>query len=658
MSNSLFYTGLSGLNVAQGALVTTGHNTANVNTPGYRRQTANISSSGGTLKPNVGFFGNGSHVDSVTRSYDRFLATQLTEAQASNEALTTYSSQIGQVDDMLANQTSGLAPLMQNFFAGVQGVANVPADSAARQQMINAAQSMTNQFRSMSQHLTDLNSGVNQQIGINADHINVYADQIASINKQIALLSGTGGGQPPNDLLDQRDQLVTDLSKLIGTKVVVQDGGQYNVFIGNGQTLVLGNVAYQLKAVTSAVDPTRTSVAVVGASGTAIEVKDSSLTGGALGGLLQFRNDTLTVAQNSIGRMAIALSDTFNAQHKLGVDLNGALGQNFFTQSSPSVLSNGMNQGNLLLDATFSNTAQLTISDYTVEVNAGGNYVLTRLSDKQVLSPAGGYTNANFPLTFDGITLSQVIPVGAAQPGDSFLIQPTNSGARNLDVLVTDVAQVAAAAPIVTGNVSSNKGSGVIGGSSVNAAYLATPLAGAVTLSYATATTTLSGFPALSPVTVTLPNGTATTYAAGAPVPYTSGAAISFDGITVTLSGAPANGDTFTIAPNAGGVSDGRNALLLGALEGQKTIGGSTATFNDAYAQLVSNIGNKTRQVDIANAAQTSLVAQIRFADQSATGVNQDEETANLLIFQQMYQANAKVIQTASTIFDAVLALR
>jgi len=658
MSNSLFYTGLSGLNVAQGALVTTGHNTANVNTPGYRRQTANISSSGGTLKPNVGFFGNGSHVDSVTRSYDRFLATQLTEAQASNEALTTYSSQIGQVDDMLANQTSGLAPLMQNFFAGVQGVANVPADSAARQQMINAAQSMTNQFRSMSQHLTDLNSGVNQQIGINADHINVYADQIASINKQIALLSGTGGGQPPNDLLDQRDQLVTDLSKLIGTKVVVQDGGQYNVFIGNGQTLVLGNVAYQLKAVTSAVDPTRTSVAVVGASGTAIEVKDSSLTGGALGGLLQFRNDTLTVAQNSIGRMAIALSDTFNAQHKLGVDLNGALGQNFFTQSSPSVLSNGMNQGNLLLDATFSNTAQLTTSDYTVEVNAGGNYVLTRLSDKQVLSPAGGYTNANFPLTFDGITLSQVIPVGAAQPGDSFLIQPTNSGARNLDVLVTDVAQVAAAAPIVTGNVSSNKGSGVIGGSSVNAAYLATPLAGAVTLSYATATTTLSGFPALSPVTVTLPNGTATTYAAGAPVPYTSGAAISFDGITVTLSGAPANGDTFTIAPNAGGVSDGRNALLLGALEGQKTIGGSTATFNDAYAQLVSNIGNKTRQVDIANAAQTSLVAQIRFADQSATGVNQDEETANLLIFQQMYQANAKVIQTASTIFDAVLALR
>ncbi|MBW8721571.1 MAG: flagellar hook-associated protein FlgK, partial [Polaromonas sp.] len=443
-----------------------------------------------------------------------------------------------------------------------------------------------------------------------------------------------------------------------GTKVVVQDGGQYNVFIGNGQTLVLGNVAYQLKAVTSAVDPTRTSVAVVGASGTAIEVKDSSLTGGALGGLLQFRNDTLTVAQNSIGRMAIALSDTFNAQHKLGVDLNGALGQNFFTQSSPSVLSNGMNQGNLLLDATFSNTAQLTTSDYTVEVNAGGNYVLTRLSDKQVLSPAGGYTNANFPLTFDGITLSQVIPVGAAQPGDSFLIQPTNSGARNLDVLVTDVAQVAAAAPIVTGNVSSNKGSGVIGGSSVNAAYLATPLAGAVTLSYATATTTLSGFPALSPVTVTLPNGTATTYAAGAPVPYTSGAAISFDGITVTLSGAPANGDTFTIAPNAGGVSDGRNALLLGALEGQKTIGGSTATFNDAYAQLVSNIGNKTRQVDIANAAQTSLVAQIRFADQSATGVNQDEETANLLIFQQMYQANAKVIQTASTIFDAVLALR
>lgn len=658
MSNSLFYTGLSGLNVAQGSLVTTGHNTANVNTPGYRRQTANISSSGGLLKPNVGFFGNGSHIDSVTRNYDSFLATQFNQAKALNEALTTYSSQITRVDDMLANQTSGLAPLMQNFFAGVQGVANVPADSAARQQMINSAQSMTNQFRSMSQYLTDLNSGVNQQIETNAEHINVFSDQIANLNKQIALLSGAGDGQPPNDLLDQRDQLVTDLSKLIGTKVVVQDGGQYNVFIGNGQTLVLGNVAYELQAVTSAVDPSRTSVAVVGASGTSIELKDSALTGGALGGLLQFRNETLVVAQNSIGRIAIALSDTFNAQHNLGVDLNGALGQDFFSQASPSTLPNARNSGTLLLDATFSDTAQLTISDYTVEVNAGGNYVLTRLSDKQVLSPVGGYTNGDFPLTFDGITLAQVIPVGVAQPGDSFLVQPTGSGARDFDVLITDVAQVAAAAPIVTGNVAANKGSGVINAGSVDAAYLATPLAAAVTLSYASATTTLSGFPALSPVTVTLPNGTATTYAAGTPVPYTSGATISFDGITVTLSGAPADGDSFTIAPNTGGVSDGRNALLLGALPLQKTIGGSTATFNDAYAQLVSNIGNKTRQIDISNAAQTSLVAQIRFADQSVTGVNQDEETANLLMFQQMYQANAKVIQTASTIFDAVLALR
>jgi flagellar hook-associated protein 1 len=657
MSNAMFYTGLSGLTVAQESLVTTGHNTANVNTPGYRRQTTNISSSGGTLQPSVGFFGAGAHSTSVTRSYDAFLAKQLYQAQASNESLSTYLSQISQVDDMLANPTAGLAPLIQNFFGTVQGMANLPADPAARQQMINAGQTMTNQFRSMSKQLIDLNTGVNQQIEGNIEQINVYADRIGSLNKQISLLTGFGDGQKPNDLLDQRDQLVNSLGKLIGTKVVVQDGGQYNVFIGNGQTLVLGNIAYQLQAVSSAVDPSRIAVAVTGASGTSTELKDSALTGGALGGLLQFRRDTLMVAENSVGRLAIVLADTFNAQHHLGVDLNGTLGTDFFSQASPATLANGRNKGNLVLDAVFANPGQLSVSDYTVEVTAGGNFNLTRLSDKTLL---GTYTAAQMAagITFDGLTLQS--GAGAALPGDSYVIQPTRAGARDIDVLVLDPADVAAAAPIVTGNTAGNKGSGVINAGSVDINYLATPLAGTKTLTYAAGPNTLTIAPATAgTVTVTLPNGSpapGSPFASGAAVTYTPGATINFDGITLTLSGTPANGDTFTVKPNVGGVSDGRNALMLTALQQQKTLNGN-ATYNDAFAQLVSTVGNRTRQVDIAHAAQTSLVAQIRFADQSATGVNQDEETANLLMFQQMYQANAKVIQTASTIFDAVLGI-
>lgn len=640
MSNNMFYTGLSGLNAAQAALVTTGHNTANVNTPGYSRQAAQLSSGGGIYSPSVGFFGSGVRVGDVTRSYDQYLVSQLNQAQSLNQSLTTYHTQISQIDNLLADQKAGLAPQLQSLFTNIQAVANTPADPAARQQLISSAQATANQFRSMDQYLTGLNGSVNDQIAGSVEQINTYAEQIASLNKQVAMLSNATGGQAPNDLLDQRDQLVNELGQLIGTKLVVQDGGQYNIFIGNGQTLVLGDRATRLAAVASSGDPTRAVVAVVNAAGNAVQLQDSMLGGGgSLGGLLQFRSETLAPAQNSLGRMAIALADTFNAQQNLGIDLTGALGSDFFSQASPAVLLNSKNTGNLVLTPSFSDSNQLTTSDYRLDVTAGPAYTLTRLSDNQAIPLAAGFPGAApaDTTTFDGVTLT--LASGAAAPGDSFLIQPTRTGARDLSVLLSDPARVAAASPIVTGNTAGNQGSGAISAGKVDAAYLATPLAATVTLTYNSFTNQLSGFPD------------------GSTLSYNAGAAFTFDGISVSISGAPLNGDTFTIEKNSGGVSDGRNALLLGALQNKKTMGNGSASLNDAYAQLVSSVGNKARQIQIAGTAQTSLTTQIRSAQQSVSGVNQDEETANLLMFQQMYQANAKVIQTASTMFDAVLGI-
>lgn len=658
----MFYTGLSGLNAAQAALVTTGHNTANVNTLGYNRQSAQIATAGGSYRPGVGFFGNGAKVVDVTRSYDAYLASQFNQAQSLNQSLSTYYTQISQIDNLLANQKAGLAPQLQSLFTNIQAVANTPADPAARQQMISSAQATANQFRSMDQYLTGLNSSTNDQISGTVDQVNTYAEQIANLNKQIAVYGNSaGGGQAPNDLLDQRDLLVNQLGLLVGTKLVVQDGGQYNITIGNGQTLVLGDSATKLAAVRSAADPSRIAVAAVNAAGRAVELPDSMLSGGGmLGGLLQFRNETLIPAQNSLGRMAIAMSDAFNAQHKLGIDLNGALGTDFFSQASPAILTNSRNTGNLVLTPSFSDSNQLTTSDYRLDVGAGPSYTLTRLSDNQTIPLAAGFPGAApaDTTTFDGVTLT--LASGAGAPGDSFLIQPTRSGARDLAVLVTDPAKIAAASPIVTGNTAANQGSGKISAGKVDAAYPATPLAGKVTLTYDSATNQLSGFPAGAAVTVTRADGTpdpASPYAPGAPVNYTPGATISFNGMSVTMSGAPANGDTFTIDKNNGGVSDGSNALLLGGLQNKKTMGNGTASFNDAYAQLVSTVGNKARQIQIAGSAQTSLAVQIGAAQQSVSGVNKDEEAMNLLMYQQMYQANAKVIQTASAMFDAVLGI-
>jgi len=552
MSNSMFYTGLSGLNAAQAALVTTGHNTANVNTPGYSRQTAQISASGGTNVPGTGFFGNGAKVIDVSRSYDQYLSSQLNQAQSLNQSLTTYGAQISQIDNLLANQTAGLAPQMQTLFTNVQAVVNTPADTSARQQLVSSGQALANQFRSMDQFLTGLNASVNDQVSGTVDQINTYAQEIASLNKQVARFGNASGTQAPNDLLDQRDQLVSDLGKLVGTKVVVQDGGQFNVFIGNGQTLVLGDKATVLAAVSSASDVSRTTLATVNPAGKAVQMQEGMITGGSLSGLLQFRAETLSSSQNSLGRIAISLSDAFNTQQKAGYDLNGVAGKNFFSQASPTVLSNATNSQAApvgALTASFADIGKLTTSDYRVDATGPSAYKVTRLSDNAAV--AADSTGA-----YDGLTLN----FAGGVAGDSFVIQPTRAGARDFAVVSIDPAEVAAAGS-----------------------------------------------------------------------PFTS---------------------------TSGGVSDGSNALLLGALQNKKTMVGGTASFNEAYAQLVSTVGNKARQVQISNTAQSSLTLQIRTAQQSVSGVNQDEETANLLMFQQMYQANAKVIQTASTMFDAVLGIR
>ncbi|MFZ2296128.1 MAG: flagellar hook-associated protein FlgK, partial [Polaromonas sp.] len=479
MSNSMFFTGLSGLNAAQAALVTTGHNTANVNTAGYNRQTAQIASAGGIYSPSVGFFGSGAKVTDVTRSYDQYLTSQLNQAQSLNQSLTTRYTQISQIDNLLANQTAGLAPQLQTLFTSVQAVANTPADPAARQQLISSSQALANQFRSMDQYLTSLNANVNDQVAGTVAQINTYAEQIASLNKQVAMLGNAMGGQAPNDLLDQRDQLVNELGKLVGTKLVVQDGGQYNVFIGNGQTLVLGDKATRLAAVSSSRDPGQTTIATVNAAGNAVEVQESVLTGGSLGGLLQFRSETLATAQNSLGRIAISLADTVNAQQKLGMDLNGDLGADFFSQASPGVISNSKNTAGATLTAAFSDVGKLTTSDYRVDVTGPLAYTVTRLPDNTIVSPdlAGAY---------DGVKLT----LGGGVAGDSFLIQPTRTGARDLTVQISDPAKVAAASPIITGNTVGNQGSGAISAGTVKAPYgspTQLPAAGVI-LTYASGT--------------------------------------------------------------------------------------------------------------------------------------------------------------------------
>ncbi len=636
--------GQTALTAAQVGLNTTGHNISNANTEGYNRQLVVQ----GTVTPSqtsFGFAGNGTQVVSVKRVYNEYLAAQVLNSQTSQNALSTYYSQVKQLNNMFADPTVGISPAMQDFFKGVQALAAAPASGAARQSLISSAQTLAGQFQGADERLSQMRQGVNSDISASIENINSYARQIAKLNNAISTVQAGNGGKPANDLLDQRDKLVSDLSKEIKVSVVKQ-GNDYNVFIGNGQSLVMSGEAFSLTPVASSTDLGRIQVGYQN-NATTVTLSESSLTGGKLGGLLEFRSQTLDQVQNSLGRTAIGLGMAFNAQHQLGQDLNGALGGDFFNVASPAVTVNTNNTGTALIGATITDANALTISDYRFEYIGPADYRVTRVSDGAITS------SATLPLAVDGLEFN--ITSGTLAAGDMFLVKPTANGAYGLSVAITDTAKIAAAAPIRTTTDSSNAGSGKISAGAISSAFTAASVTPAVTLSFDATAGELSGFPAM-PVTATS-NGIDTVYPAGTPVPYTDGATLSFGGISFTISGDPADGDTYQVGPNSNGTGDNRNALLLGALQTAKTLGNGSISFQTSFGQMVNMVGNKTHEVDVNQNAENALLAQVIEAQQSDSGVNLDEEAANLMRYQQAYQAAGKVMQTASKLFDVLLSL-
>jgi flagellar hook-associated protein 1 FlgK len=636
---SLFSIGLSGLNTAQNALTTTGHNFANSATEGYSRQNTIVASAGGQYT-SQGFYGFGSNTTTVIRVYDEFLTGQLRGATSTSASLSAYSDQISQIDNLLADQKGGLAPLMQKFFAAVQAVSDTPADPAARQGMLSAGQALVGQVRAASNYFKQLQSGVNEQVGTAVTQVNAYTRQIADLNQEITRLKAASGGQPPNDLLDQRDQAVAELTKLVGAKVVVQDSGTYNVFVGNGQPLVMGNDAYDLKAVASAADPNRTVAAYTLPTGTVIESEPGAITGGSLGGLLQFRTETLDPAQSAIGRLSLAIGQSFNDQHKLGIDLNGVAGTDMFRLGSATTIANANNTvKTTVATSTIDNASALTTSDYTLHFD-GTNYTLTRRSDNQQVVtpvPAGG---ATYPLQFsaDGFTVEINAAMGT---NDSFTIQPTRNAATGFDMAISDPARIAAAAPAYIEATAGNKGTATATLSKVAPGF-ALP-AGKITAEFDGSNYVFKvGGTAITPQPAGVTNGSNTDF--------------TLNGLTFSFGGTPAAGDSFTVGSNAGAVKDNGNMLALAKLQNAKTVGG-VSSFSEAYAQLVNDVGTRAKSVKIASASQDSITTQIKTAQQSVSGVNMDEETVSMLRFQQLYQANARVIQTAGTLFDTIIGI-
>jgi flagellar hook-associated protein 1 FlgK len=664
MSNDIFNIGLSGLNAAQWGLQTTSQNISNASTAGYTVENPVYAEASGQYTGS-GYLGMGVDTVSVKRNYSQYLSTQLNTATSTNSALSANYSMASQLSNLVGSPTAGISAAITAYFTGMQNVANTPNNVSMRQTAISAAQTLASQLNAAGAQYDQMRTSINQQLQTAVASINTYSSQIAKLNGQIAAASAQG--QPPNQLLDQRDQAVASLSQLVGVSVVQNSSG-YSVFIGNGQPLVVGGDNFQLGTSTSQSDPSELSVTYNGLAGSTTPppvayLPSSAMAGGTVGGLLQFRTQTLDPAESQLGAIATSFAAQVNAQNALGLDLTGAQGGNLFTVGSPAVYSNLANAGNAALSVSFANNTQPTNDDYSLTFS-GGTYTLRDTTTGTVVG-----TSATAP---DGTTamggLKLNITSGSMSPGDSFTIQPTRGALDSFALATTNPSAIAASAPVLASAPSSNTGTGSITQGTVTAGY---QLASSTTLTYDASTKTLSGFQVGTTITVAgSPPTTIPITSSATTVPYnpTSGATLTINstaspapagitnGVTVSLTGAPANGDTFTIAPNTG-TFDGRNALAMSKLVSNASLNGGISTLTAAYASYVNNVGNAASQLKAASASQSALVTQITSAQQAVSGVNLDEEASNLLQYQQAYQANSKVIQTAETMFQTLMGI-
>lgn len=624
MSN-LFITGLSGLQSFQRALDATSQNIANSNTEGYVRQRADFTTRESSLIGDT-WVGTGVAVGRVRRVVNDFLAEQSRTAQSGAARLEIFAGQSARVADLLGNPTANLSISLQRLQNAIEGVASEPSSIAARQVLLGELQGTVSQMRSIDGRLREFETETNGQIAAEVSTVDGLASGLAAMNREISASKATAGGVR-NELLDERDRLLDKLASKVAVRFVPTDTGAVNVFVGQGQPLVLGEVAARIGFQQDPTDGTRQRV-VLRSDADAVDITNS-LAGGAIGGLLEFRSQVLDPARNEIGRIATALAATLNEQHSRGMDLTGAPGGDLLAVGAPQAIAPSSNDGTSAAAVALTDARALTGADYQLDWT-GSAWNVRRLDTGSAVSIDGDGSAAT-PFTFDGLS---VVVSGTPAAGDRLLLRPTREAVQSMTVQIGVPARIAAALPVRAAAALGNSGEATV--SSLEVRDAADPaLRDAVTVS----------FPSVGMVSVD----------GGAPQPWTAGQAIDLNGWRLRIAGTPAAGDQFTVGGNAAGRGDNRNAVLLSeALRGPQLESG-TVSFSDAATRLVSGVGTVTQQAERNHDVQQIAYQESVKQRQGISGVNLDEEAANLLRYQQAYQASAQVIRAANEVFRMLI---
>ncbi len=632
----LLKVGANSLQSWQQALNTTGHNIANANTDGYSRQSVQFE----TTDPRVfgfGFVGQGSTVSGIERAHNEFLSAQvqkLTSSSARYEVFTQFSAR---VDDVLAGSENNLNTAMQRFFNALSEVSASPGSMPERQVLLGEANNLVDRQQSYNRLLRDLNEEVNSRIRSGVNEINSLSDSIAAINKQITSAIASSNGATPNDLLDQRDRLIEKLSQKIAITTVDQSDGSVNVLVGKGQPLVIGAQITHLDTRFSATDSTRIEVGIPGQ----ISANDSSqlITGGELQGVIDFRKRVLNPAIEKLGLIALGIGESVNELHLKGVDLYGDMGTNFFGDTVVSVSGDTRNLGTTAPAVTLSDTTQIRASNYELAYD-GSQWQLTRLSDNTSVSGAG-------PLTLDGLSVD--VSSGLPAAGDRYVLNPARDAASTFSLAIADPRRIAAAGPLLVSSSLANTGSAELRDLAV-AATNTLPLIGSITLSYNPDALGV-GVPGYD-----VSGGPGGTIAYD-PSTESAGKSFSFAGIGIDfeIGGIPQAGDSFTLSNNNSAVGDNRNILSIIQLQFQPRLNGGNDSFQDYYSSLVAQVGVISNQANANLEIETSLLQQATSYRDNVIGVNLDEEAANLLKFQQAYQASAQLVKIADEMFQVLI---
>ncbi|MEM6998534.1 MAG: flagellar hook-associated protein FlgK [Pseudomonadota bacterium] len=771
---TIFDSAVSSLLVSQRSLTTISHNISNVNTEGYSRQRIELAAREAQFT-GAGFLGKGVRTTTTTRVSNDFLINQLRSSTTAASEASAFLEMAGRLDTMLAEADTSLNISLQNFFSAVQDVNELPSSITARQVMIGEAEALVERFQFLDDRISTLSIEVQNRLNDDVNDINNIATAIAGINARVVEAIGISGGESPNDLLDQRDQMILNLSELVSVNTVEQDDGSINVFIGNGQPLVVG----ELSSVLGVTESYQGNYDITLADEFVNVSITDSIGGGSLGAGIGFQNEMLNPARAALGRIAIGVAETFNDQHRLGISLDGDVDTTFFSDPVASVA--GLNGAPDVISATISNVTDLKASDYRLVYEGANAYILIRLSDNSATVIDTGGTWPHTTSTIDGFTIT-INSAGTA--GDQYIIRPVIDGANNIEVQLNDPRKLAVGGPLIaaastdSAGISTNIGNAVIsaplisrsdgvpmtaiplttdilltfnagsaavqnnsgvsgawtnsisnadgqnlsisvGGINIlnvtqsggvpqtitatdidvaiaaqntaltaaGISYTGTAVGGDLVFSRADGSTfnidiantfnTTGGFASADFATGTnvINNGAIAvtgTYDYTLPVPggsfaydpATENVGKSFtialnanESVSFTISGFPQNGDSFVIENNTDADGDNRNGLLLSELQNTRFFDNGSATYQETYGQLVAEVGLKTRQTEINNEALSILQDQATAARESYSGVNLDEEAAELLRFQQSYTAAAQMINVADELFQSLISV-